>query len=153
MGFKDIKYDIPVCQIHYIYILTERPVVLSNAIFITILPPGQELRRVEAKFSFNFWDCFPIRIEYWLTTPCFPLEANIEKGEQINYWHQMSLCLCVQAVLIKRQQSMTLPSLSSHNTWTLPLPESLGSLPDHVWGRRRVMGDCFLLQIVSTTDK
>ena len=55
MGFKDIKYDIPVCQIHYIYItftlhlhyihttftldlhyiyiLTERPVVLSNAIF------------------------------------------------------------------------------------------------------------------------
>ena len=41
MGFKDIKYDIPVCQIHYIYkdiykdihILTERPVVLLNAIF------------------------------------------------------------------------------------------------------------------------
>ena len=38
--FKDIKYDIPVCQIHYIYkdiykdihILTERPVVLLNAI-------------------------------------------------------------------------------------------------------------------------
>ena len=41
IGFKDIKYDIPVCQIHYIYkdiykdihILTERPVVLLNAIF------------------------------------------------------------------------------------------------------------------------
>ena len=45
MGFKDIKYDIPVCQIHYIYKdihkdiykdihkLTERPVVLLNAIF------------------------------------------------------------------------------------------------------------------------
>ena len=47
MGFKDIKYDIPVCQIHYIhitftlhlhyiYILTERPVVLSNAIFSSV---------------------------------------------------------------------------------------------------------------------
>ena len=41
LEFKDIKYDIPVCQIHYIYkdiykdihILTERPVVLLNAIF------------------------------------------------------------------------------------------------------------------------
>ena len=41
MEFKGIKYDIPVCQIHYIYkdiykdihILTERPVVLLNAIF------------------------------------------------------------------------------------------------------------------------
>ena len=71
MGFKDIKYDIPVCQIHYIYItftlhlhyihatftlhsqyihttftlhlqyiyiLTERPVVLSDAIFVIRSP-------------------------------------------------------------------------------------------------------------------
>ena len=42
MEFKGIKYDIPVCQIHYIYKdiykdihkLTERPVVLLNAIFL-----------------------------------------------------------------------------------------------------------------------
>ena len=48
MGFKDIKYDIPVCQIHYIYKdihkdiykdihkLTERPAVLLNAIFLYV---------------------------------------------------------------------------------------------------------------------
>ena len=34
MGFKDIKYDIPVCQIHYK--LTKRPVVPLNAIFAFI---------------------------------------------------------------------------------------------------------------------
>ena len=110
MGFKDIKYDIPVCQIHYIYrtftghlqdiyrtftghshyiyILTERPVVLSNAIFSSVRSSsgyhGLLHIRKQATFS-NFSNSSDSKVKVKVKGPnmCYIFEKHGIQGYRI----------------------------------------------------------------------